>query len=247
MKHKNIRIALLLSLALVVFTACNYPGMLPIIGNSTDMVIEDLEVGPFNEIEYSGSGNIILIQGDHNALTLEATEKTLSRIQTSVVNNRLIIDQRGWLWFNWFNSDITATITFADLSHLETSGSASISADGLATDDLSLENSGSVTLDLQNIDLASLQIEVSGSADIQASGRAATQVVRISGSAKYQAEDLESQAVTIDISGAGDAIVWATGSLDADISGSGSVSYYGNPSVSQSVSGSGSMISLGVK
>lgn len=73
----------------------------------------------------------------------------------------------------------------------------------------------------------------------------AEQEIDISGSGKYNAGDLRSETVDAEISGLGDATVWATDTLDA--SGSGSVNYYGNPRTSFSGSGSWKLNSRGDK
>ena len=62
-----------------------------------------------------------------------------------------------------------------------------------------------------------------------------------SGSSHFRCFDLMAEIVSVDISGAGDAEVFASVKLDVDVSGAGSVKYKGNATVSQKVSGSGSV------
>jgi hypothetical protein len=59
------------------------------------------------------------------------------------------------------------------------------------------------------------------------------------GSGDYQAEDLESKEVKINVMGSGSAIVNVSEKLDAEISGIGSVEYIGDPTVKQNLSGVG--------
>jgi hypothetical protein len=63
----------------------------------------------------------------------------------------------------------------------------------------------------------------------------------------YNAPDLESQAATVRISGAGSVGIWVHDTLDVTISGAGNVEYYGSPDVTQDISGVGSVKSQGDK
>jgi hypothetical protein len=61
-----------------------------------------------------------------------------------------------------------------------------------------------------------------------------------SGASDLNARELTAHTVDVDLSGAGDAEVYATDRLDADVSGAGSVRYYGETKqVYQDVSGAG--------
>ena len=67
--------------------------------------------------------------------------------------------------------------------------------------------------------------------------------VAVSGSGRYQAEQLTSKTVKVDISGSGVASVRASDVLDIQMSGSGTLTYTGDPKqVTQQVSGSGKVI-----
>ena len=59
-----------------------------------------------------------------------------------------------------------------------------------------------------------------------------------------QCFDLLAEIVRIDISGAGDAHVFASVKLDVDVSGAGNVRYKGNANVTQNISGAGSVKKL---
>jgi hypothetical protein len=55
----------------------------------------------------------------------------------------------------------------------------------------------------------------------------------------YQAQNLKSKEVQIDVAGAGSAIVNVSEKLDAEISGVASVEYIGDPTIKQDVIGAG--------
>ena len=106
---------------------------------------------------------------------------------------------------------------------------------------VAVSGSGSVTM--SKIATAALNTNISGSGSITASGTADDQSLKISGSGRYQAEQLTSKTVKVDISGSGVASVRASDVLDIQMSGSGTLTYTGDPKqVTQQVSGSGKVI-----
>jgi hypothetical protein len=67
--------------------------------------------------------------------------------------------------------------------------------------------------------------------------------LKISGSGRYQAEQLTSETVKVDMSGSGVASVHASDALDLHMSGSGTLTYTVDPKqVTQQISGSGKVI-----
>jgi Putative auto-transporter adhesin, head GIN domain len=106
---------------------------------------------------------------------------------------------------------------------------------------VAVSGSGSVTM--SKIATAALSTNISGSGSVTASGTAEDQNLKISGSGRFQAEQLTSKTVKVDISGSGVASVRASDVLDIQMSGSGTVTYTGDPKqVTQQVSGSGKVI-----
>ena len=53
------------------------------------------------------------------------------------------------------------------------------------------------------------------------------------------------EAADVEVSGSGEATVWASERLNAEVSGSGEIGYYGSPALNQETSGSGSVTGLG--
>ncbi|HEY9468077.1 MAG TPA: DUF2807 domain-containing protein [Propionibacteriaceae bacterium] len=88
-----------------------------------------------------------------------------------------------------------------------------------------------------------LSTDISGSAAITASGTADDQDLKISGSGRFEAEQLRSKTVKVDMSGSGIVSVYASDVLDIHMSGSGTLTYTGDPKqVTQQISGSGKLI-----
>lgn len=87
-----------------------------------------------------------------------------------------------------------------------------------------------------------ISLRASGAAKVNASGTAVRASIRISGAGKADCGELVADEVCVNLSGAGNALVHATGSLKARISGAGRVKYLGNPeTVEKKISGAGSV------
>ncbi len=185
---------------------------------ASNVASETRDVSDFKEVELNGIGHLSVQQTGNESLTVEAEEDVLPKIQTDVVNNRLVIGPKPNTMINT-TEPINYELTVKDLNALKLSGSGDINAQGISTD--------------------SLAVTTSGSGDVKITGKTDSQDVDISGSGKYQAGDLESKEVKIDVKGSGTAIVKVSNELDARVSGSGSVQYIGDPTINQHVSGSG--------
>jgi Putative auto-transporter adhesin, head GIN domain len=184
----------------------------------SNVTSESRNVSGFEEVELQGVGNLSIQQTDTESLTVEAEEDLLPKVRTEVVDNRLIIGPKP-------NTSVLTTepinyrLTVKDLSALEMSGSGSVDAEGISTDELA--------------------VTITGAGDVKINGKANSQQVAILGSGDYRAEDLESKEVKVDVGGSGSAIVNVSDELNAEVSGIGSVEYKGDPTVNQFVSGAG--------
>ena len=174
-------------------------------------------VSGFSEVTLNGTGNLTIEQTGSESLAIEAEDNVLPHIQTDVRNNRLTIETDHTTPTP--TSPINYELTVKDLSVLELRGAGSIDASGVSAD--------------------SLEVSSSGAGDVRVAGEADSQEVSISGAGSYQAQDLATKRATVDLSGAGEAIVNVSDDLDVAISGFGSVEYIGNPTVSQDITGAG--------
>jgi hypothetical protein len=179
---------------------------------------EPRDVSDFDEVELKGIGNLSIEQTGSESLTVEAEEEVLPKIRTEVDNNRLIIEPKPNTSIST-SEPINYKLTVKDLNALKVSGSGTVDAESMDTDELA--------------------VGISGSGDVKIGGKAGSQDIKISGSGSYRAEDLESKEAKIEVGGSGSAIVNVSEELEAEVSGSGSVEYVGNPTVNQDVSGAG--------
>lgn len=203
----------------------------------------------FDQIHFKDFGRLILTQGDHESLTVEADEELLPELITEVRGRKLILGidddwfhRIGKVFSSVFSSKdhrVIYTLTFVDLNSVSISGQCHLECDRLETDDLKLNVSGLGNLEFSHLDVNNLKVNISGRGEFSAQGRADQGELRISGSGEFQAHDLASQSMRVVISGQGNANVRVAESLDITISGLGQVNYYGQPKIRQVISGLG--------
>lgn len=237
-------IALLLLLVLSI--ACNGSSILG--GNQIEGsgVIETraYEVSDFSTLIVSGSGEVIVTQGEQPALSITADENFFEYITVENLEDTLEIGQESLT--NFVSDDtIRYEVTVVDLQAYELRGSANMTAEQLSADSLSLSVLGSGNIVIDELVGNTLSVLVSGSGDVTLGGRVDAQTIEINGSGSLVLDDLESQSADIDVSGSGDVSVWATTTLNVNIAGSGDVIYSGSPTLTESVNGSGSVEAKG--
>jgi hypothetical protein len=232
------RTLFLFGLVIVLLSACN------VVRGSGNVETETREVRGFDQVSLSGQGEIILTQGEREALEIEAEDNIIEVIETEVRGDTLHIGTRNNTLLQP-TEPVRFYLTMDQIDGLEVSGSGDITADSVDADHLTMEISGSGNMNIDSLIADSLEVDISGSGHVEAEGRVPDQEIEISGSGNYEAADLEGETVDVKVSGSGEATVWANEALNVDISGSGQVNYYGNPAVNQDISGSGELNSRG--
>lgn len=202
-------------------------------------------VDPFHNIDLNGSADVTLVQGAAPAVTIESTAG--APVSTHVHDGTLTIDthetRRGWRRFFNRGARVTpqVTVTFTELSGIESSGAVKLRSTGIRTPALHVDVAGAGSLALDNVQVDELFVEGAGTVKASINGRATHQRIEISGAGDYQAADLASDTARVDVSGAGKVVVRVAKTLRVDISGAGAVTYIGNPAVEKTITGMGSV------
>ncbi len=196
---------------LVLLPACGTRG-------SGTAVSETRELDPFEAIEFGGALELIVHVGaSEQKLVIRGDDNIVPNIETRVSGDKLVIEHDGWMRPEL---PLVVEIWVAKLASIEASG---------ATD-----------LDVEGLHGERFELELSGAADAELRGQVARFDLEVSGAADVDARALAAETVILDMSGAGEAKVWATRTLDVDISGKGQVEYWGEPvEIEQNISGSG--------
>ena len=191
---------------------------------SGNVVTRTFEAGGVEKVRLLGAGEVTIVQGDEEGLTIEAEDNVLDHLDVTVSGDTLKIEFEKN--FNIIPTEpIKIDLKVKGLQLIEVSGAGEVKA--------------------SNIDTENLDVILNGGGSFILSGKAGVQKIVFNGAGNYDAGDLQSQEVSITSNGAGAATVWATEKLSITLNGAGSLNYYGTPQISQTINGIGSINHLG--
>lgn len=220
----------------------------PGIRGSGNVIAQSREFGSFDAVSVDYPAQVTILQGENEALTIEAEDNLLPDLKTQIDRGTLEIfyQKTGERHVNP-TRPVVITITVKTLKDVDFSSAGELTIDGLQTDDLFVSLSGAGNLKLVDIKVRELSVNLSGAGSLTASGTTDSLDVNISGFGGFDGANLHGSNADVHISGAGSATVWVDDELDAEISGAGSVNYYGSAEVSKQINGVGSVNHLGDK
>jgi hypothetical protein len=202
---------------------------------------ESRSAGRFDKVDVSGSVDLYVKQGSEYSVNVEADQNLMEYIEVFSEGNKLVVRSRKG--FNLRPSqDIKVYVSSPGFTKFELSGACDIFSQNQITssNNIEIEMSGSCDgkLDLKTPRVAA---DLSGACNIEIKGETKELSADGSGSTGFKCFELMAENVSVSISGAGDAEVYASVKLDVDVSGAAGVKYKGNASVSQKVTGAGSV------
>lgn len=204
-----------------------------------DFVKAERTVSNFTQLDVGGAFSIFLSQGNQEKLVIEADKEEIDEIVTEVVGNKLKIYTKSG-WSGRFH-EMSIYITFKDLEYIDFSGAVEVVGENTLTfPELKMDVSGAAEIDLE-MKADRFEAEFSGASELNFRGSCKTGYIGLSGATEIDAEGLEFQDLKIEVSGASEAKIWATGSLTIDASGASSIRYKGSPKISIDESGASSV------
>ena len=234
------RILLFSFLSLLLFSSCDHFMGKRVSGNGT-IKTETRTAGAFTAVAVSGNIDVYIKQDSTRSIKVETDENLMEYIEVFEEGDRLIIRRKDG--FNLRPSkNIKVYVSSPAFRTLKASGSCDIYSENsiISTDAITIDLSGSCDA---KVDIQSPKVDagLSGACRVELKGKTKDLSIDGSGSTNIRCMDLLAENVDIEISGAGDAEVYASVKLDVSVSGSGDVRYKGNATVSQHVSGAGSV------
>jgi hypothetical protein len=222
----------LLALALVLPLSINA------IAQDASTIKKDLTVGNFTSIIHDNPCVMKITQGDVNAVSVEGPAESVNSIEAKVNNGDLSfgLGKGGW-------DNVILNVTVKDLRHVEVQGASVLqSTNEISADVLELEAEGASGVDLQ-LKVNSLKSEISGASTVTLRGSAITHESEVSGASNLKATDFKTATTTIEVSGAAEAKIDATETLNGEVSGAASL-YNKSQPTNQAVeeSGAGSVV-----
>lgn len=199
-----------------------------------DKNAEERKVSGFHGIKISNAFDVIIKQGNEEAVVVSAgEEKFRDRIKVNVVNGILQIsydNEKVWKWTNE-NRKLRAYISVKNIDKLDVSGATDIKIDGiLKGSNLKVELSGASSLK-GAISYASVTVDQSGASNSKLSGTVTNLDVDVSGASDFTGFDLVTENCRAEASGASDVKITVNKDLKVDASGASDIQYKGTASV----------------
>lgn len=200
-----------------------------------DKNAEPRKVSSFHGIKISNAFDVIIKQGNEEAVVVSASEeKFRDRIKVNVVNGILQIsydNEKVWKWSNE-NTKLRAYISVKNIDKLDVSGATDIKIDGvLKGSNLKVELSGASSLK-GAISYTSVTVDQSGASNSKLSGTVTNLDVDVSGASDFTGFDLVSENCRAEASGASDIKITVNKDLKVDASGASDIQYKGTASIS---------------
>lgn len=199
----------------VVFVAgCHLPG---IRGNG-HIKTEERQVAAFANLDVGGAFEIEWLNGSPS-LRIATDENLLPHIEANVSDDTLHVRTRDHVW-------PTHGIKVVVSSPTRTGGRIR----------------GAVKLTVKQLSGSTFALESKGASEVSLDGSIDRLLVDMTGASQLAADGLKAKTAEISTTGAGDAEVSVTDSLQAVITGAGKVTYSGNPpTIKKQITGAGSI------
>ena len=217
--------------------------------NAQSTVIRDAnaqarKISSFHAIEVSNGINLIITQGNEEAVAVSASSPEIrDRIRTEVSNGRLKIyfDNKGLHGWN-VKKELKAYVSFKNLDALEANSGADASTNGninVSTLSISLSSGadfkGTVTA-------AKLSVNQSSGSDMDIKGKVNEVNITTTSGSDFNGYDLISETCKADASSGSDIEITVNKTLNASASSGGSVNYKGSAVLSNVSNSSGGKI-----
>lgn len=235
------KLVFLLAIVAIAAPSCGYMFGKRVKGNGNIKTTERT-VSSFKNVEVSGAIDLYVAQGDTKPVKIETDENLLQYIEVEQQGDRIVIKSKPGLNLRP-TSKIKVYVTSPVYRDIDVSGASNINGVSKITnaEDLKLDVSGAGDINME-IDAPAVSADISGAGAVNLKGQTKSFELTLTGAGKAHCYELLSENTKVDISGAGDADVFASVKLDAEVSGAGSVSYKGGAThVNQQVSGAGSV------
>ena len=224
----------------VLFSSCGEVFGKRIRGNGT-VKTENRTAGQFSSVNVSGDIDIYVKQDSSAAIRVETDENLLEYVVVENENGTLNIHQKNGTRLKPTNG-IKVYVSGSSFRHFEASGACDIYSENKITgsEAISIHLSGASNIKME-LNAPKVNADLSGAGTISLKGETKDFSVDGSGSTDIKCFDLLTENTRVDLSGAGNAEVFASVKLDVHVSGAADVKYKGNATVSQDVRGAGTV------
>jgi hypothetical protein len=234
---------------------------LHILVGSGNTVTRDFSLADFSRVSSGWTFNVEVSQAPGYSVKITVDDNLESYLNINKEGDTLRITMHDG--YSYHSMHLNAVVTMPRITGLEISGASKGAVSGFnAADDFRLNVSGASQASLTNMGVNKLTMEVSGASrasgntvasgnavlqasgasTIELSGKAVDTDVESSGASKVDLNGFSVRDAHINVSGASNATINATGTLSGDVSGASRLLYIGTPTLgSLDISGASSV------
>lgn len=197
---------------------------------SGTVISESRTLPLFDQVEYAGSGEIRISQGELTEVTVTCDDNLLPFITTEVDGNVLRIKTTQGISPS---NELSFAIVCPELHRLQLGGSGPAIVEPQECKSLDVGLTGSGSARLEHVKADSLTVNATGSGSIAGAGQVGTINASVTGSGSISIQEMQAQTVQANVMGSGGMQVYASESFQGSSTGSGSIVVYGNPTSKQ--------------
>jgi hypothetical protein len=196
--------------------------------------------GTFNAVDVSENIDLYVKQDSTRSVKIVTDDNLMKHIEVLAEGETLVIRPQDGYNLRGTNG-IKVYVSSPAINQIKASGACTVKSENMLTGgSMDIRLSGASDLDLE-VDMPTIEAKLSGACFIRLKGKTRDLSIEGSGAVKAKTMELLAENVTVKISGAGDADVFASVKLDVRVSGAGDVNYKGNATVTKNISGAGSV------
>jgi hypothetical protein len=238
-------VAVVLLLLLGAAAGCGSSSGAEVVGSSA-VTTKAFDLSGFTALRVDNDFSATVSRGDAFKVSVTVNENLVQYLQVEVKGDTLHIGLDPSVDYRLTN--LRADITLPRISGAEASGASDVYlADFSSTDALSLKVSGASQLSLEAVKAGAVTFDGSGGSRIEGTlacddlsgavsgastatmiGSASTAKLGASGAGKLLMNNFAIKDATVNLSGASEAAIRATGTLNVDLSGGSRLDYYGS-------------------
>jgi Tfp pilus assembly protein PilV len=231
-----------------------------VISGSGDLETHEMDFTGFTKLEVGYAFDAEITRADSFLVKITIDDNLYQYLDISQNNTTLRITMQPGYVYTWATQ--RAVIHLPDLERLELSGASRADvSDFTGSHTLDIEISGASQMDISDVSSGEVSLEVSGASKVNGSfimtdaifelsgassisleGSADDIYLNLSGASRASLSDFKVANAEVDLSGASNATVNASGLLSGGLSGASKLKYVGNPTLGEVSTSGGSSI-----
>ena len=202
---------------------------------------ETRKLGPFHAVDISGNIELTLKKDSAQGVTISSPNDFLSKVVTKVENGVLYIYSDGII----LNRSLKVTVSSDSIQSLVAKGACKIESESqLVVPNFKLELLGASQAELDLKVAGEVNLDTKGASKVELKGTCKIFKLNGVGASKIEADELLAKDVDVHVSGATNADVFASESLNAEATGASKINCQGHPKNVRKVGNIGTQIEI---